>query len=140
VSTLAIGGSEATPAPRPGVALRYADLFLLAIALPVFVLADWPLIGYAAVAAGWLAQHWIQAWATKRVADDLAAGERRSAIAIKAWSTLGRVWLVAGTVLAVGLIAEREDGLAAAVLAAALFTVQFAAQAIGHISDSEAAR
>jgi hypothetical protein len=106
---------------------------LLALALPVFVLADLPLLGYAVAAAAWLSQRAVQAWAAQRVTDDLAAGERRSAIAVKAWSTMGRVWLVAGAVLAVGLIAEREDGLAAAVLAAVLFTVQFASEAIRHI-------
>jgi hypothetical protein len=135
VSTLAISGSEAA-ARQPGAALRYADLVLLGLALPVFLLAELPLLGYAAAAAAWLAQRWLQGWADRRVAGDLAAGERRAAIGVKAWSTLGRVWLVAAAVLAVGLLAEREDGLAAAVLAAALFTVQFAAEAIRHLSAS----
>ncbi len=38
-------------------------------------------------------------------------------------STLGRVWLVALAVLLVGLLGDREDGLAAAVLTAVLVTV-----------------
>ena len=42
---------------RPGVAVRYADLILLALALPIFVLADLPLLGYAVAAVAWLAQH-----------------------------------------------------------------------------------
>lgn len=125
---------------RHGGLLAYADLVLLALALPVFVVADLPLVGYATTGVAWLTQRAIQSWATRRVAADLAADERRSAIGVKAWSTMGRVWLVAGTVLAVGLIAEREDGLAAAVLAAALFTTQFAAEAVRHLSGQGAAR
>jgi len=131
VSTLALSGSEASPARSAGVA-GYLDLIALAIAVPVFLLADLPLVGLVAIAVAWLVQRAIQAWAANRVAAELAAGNRRPAVAVKAWSTMGRVWLVAGVVLAVGLIAEREDGLAAAVLAAVLFTTYFAGEAIRH--------
>ncbi len=113
--------------------MRFADLAVLALALPVFVLADWPLVGYAVAAAAWLVQRAVQAWAADRVARDLAAGERRSAIGVTAGATLGRVWLVTAAVLAVGLIAEREDGLAAALLSAALFTIYFAGEALSHL-------
>ncbi len=50
-------------------------------------------------------------------------------------TTLGRVWLMATAVLVVGLV-EREAGLAAAVLVAALFTVSLAAQAIAHVFEA----
>ena len=39
------------------LALRYPDVIVLVLALPVFVLADWPLLGYAVCAGAWLAQH-----------------------------------------------------------------------------------
>jgi len=52
-------------------------------------------------------------------------------------TTLGRVWLMATVVLLAGLLAEREAGLAAAVLLAVLFTVSFAAQGIAHIFEPE---
>ena len=45
---------------------KYVDLFALAAALVVFVLADLPLVGYAAGAAAWLAQRAIQALAPPR--------------------------------------------------------------------------
>jgi hypothetical protein len=122
------------------MALRYADLVLLAVALPVFVLADLPLLGYFVAAAVWLLQRAVQAWAAARVVRDLAAGERRSAIGVTATATLGRVWLVTAAVLAVGLIAGREEGLAAAVLSAALFTVYFAGEALAHVFGPEARR
>ncbi|MEA2274897.1 MAG: hypothetical protein QOI98_3605, partial [Solirubrobacteraceae bacterium] len=40
-------------------------------------------------------------------------------------STMARAWLVALAILAVGLAGEREDGLTAAVLILAAFTVYF---------------
>ena len=42
---------------------------------------------------------------------------------MKAISGLGRVWMVTIAALLVGLFAEREDGLAAALLLTALFTI-----------------
>ena len=56
---------------------------------------------------------------------------------IVAATTLGRVWLMATAVLLVGLLAEREDGLAAAVLVVVLFTVSFAAQGLAHLFEPE---
>ena len=53
-----------------------------------------------------------------------------------AGSTLGRVWLMATAVLLVG-VAERESGLAAAILLLALFTISFAAQGLVHLFDDQ---
>jgi hypothetical protein len=115
---------------------KYVDLLLLAAALVVFLFADWPLLGYAAAAAVWLAQRGIQALANRRSKEQLRAGNRQKAMGIVAATTLGRVWLMATAVLLVGL-AERESGLAAAVLLAVLFTVSFAAQGLAHLLDDQ---
>jgi hypothetical protein len=120
--------------------IRYADLALLAIALPVFVIADLPMLGYAAIAAAWLVQRAAFLIAERRVAASLAAGERRAAVGVKAASTLGRAWFVAACVLLVGLLGDREDGLAAAVLAAVLFTAQFAGTALARMLSGEGVR
>ncbi|MGH2981759.1 MAG: hypothetical protein ACRDKV_06930, partial [Solirubrobacterales bacterium] len=63
-----------------------------------------------------------------------------AALGVLAAATLGRVWLVAMAILLVGL-AERESGLAAAVLAVLLVTVHLAGMAIGRLiaSDGEGA-
>jgi hypothetical protein len=127
LSTLAIEGPDAAaPRGRPGVLLRYADLLLLALALPIFLAADWPLLGYGVAAAAWLVQHAILAVADRTSAASLARGDRRRALGIVAGATLGRVWLVALAILLVGVLGEREDGLAAAVLCLALVTVHLA--------------
>jgi hypothetical protein len=111
---------------------KYVDLLLLAAALAVFLLGGLPLLGYAVGAAAWLAQRLIQALAARRVAAELAAGKRQRAMGILAATTLGRVWLMTTAVLLVG-IAEREAGLAAAILVLVLFTVSFAAQGLAHL-------
>ena len=53
--------------------LGYADLALLALALPVFLLAGWPLLGYAVAAGAWLAQRGIQFAATRRARAPIGA-------------------------------------------------------------------
>ena len=118
-----------TPEGRAGrapLALRYADLGLLALALPVFVLADLPMLGYAVAAAAWIAQHAILAFADSRAAAALRRGDRRLAMGVMGAAILGRLWLVTGAILLVGLLAERSDGLAAAVLSVILVTAHLA--------------
>jgi uncharacterized membrane protein YkgB len=90
------------------------------------------MLGYAAGAASWLAQRGIQMLAARRAQAELSAGNRQKAMGIVAATTLGRVWLMATAVLLVGL-AERQAGLAAAVLVLALFTISFAAQGLAHL-------
>jgi hypothetical protein len=111
---------------------KYVDLLALAAALAAFLIGGLPMLGYAAGAAVWLAQRGIQLVASRRAAAELAAGNRQRAMGVIAATTLGRVWLMATAVLLVGL-AERQAGLAAAVLVAVLFTVSFAAQGLTHL-------
>jgi hypothetical protein len=128
LSTLAIDGSSGVDGGgRTAWAVGYADLALLVLALPLFLLAGWPLAGYAVGAGVWLAQRGLQIAASRRVRVAEGRGDRRGALGIMAGSTLARVWLIALAVLLVGL-EEREAGLAAALLSAALFTVYLGAQ------------
>jgi hypothetical protein len=112
--------------------LKYVDLLALIAALAVFLIGGLPMLGFAAGAAVWLAQRGIQAIAGRRARAELATGNRQRAMGVVAATTLGRVWLMATAVLLVGL-AEREAGLAAAVLVAVLFTISFAAQGLSHL-------
>jgi hypothetical protein len=112
--------------------LKYVDLLALAVALAVFLIGGLSLLGYAVGAAVWLAQRGIQLVASRRAAAELAGGNRQRAMGVIAATTLGRVWLMATAVLIVGL-AEREAGLASAVLVAVLFTISFAAQGLSHL-------
>lgn len=112
---------------------------MLALALPVFVLADLPLLGYAAAAAAWLAQHAVLALAERGAHSALAAGDRRRALGLIGGATLGRLWLVTLAILLVGLLGEREDGLAAAVLTLVLVTVHLGGLALSKLIEARGA-
>ena len=118
-------------------ALRFADLAVLALALPVFLVAGWPLLGYGVIAVVWLIQRAVQVAAERRTSRALAEGDRRSAMGVLAGSILGRVWLVTLSILLVGGLAERQDGLAAAILSAILVTVSLATHALGRVFEPE---
>lgn len=111
---------------------KYVDPLLLAAALAVFLLAGFPMLGFAVGAACWIVQRAVQVFATRRANAELAAGNRQKAMGIVAATTLGRVWLMATAVLLVGL-SDREAGLSAAILVLALFTISFAAQGLAYL-------
>jgi hypothetical protein len=103
------------------LALRYFDIVLLVVALPVFLAADLPMLGYAAGAVAWLVQRAIQIALHRKAA---ATDDLRKVAGITVASMIGRGWLVALTILAAGLD-ENDAGLAAAVLVIVLFTAYF---------------
>ena len=106
-------------------ALRWLDLFALAAAFPLFLVAGLPMLGYAVAALAWVGQRAIQVSLQRRMR---AAEDPRAVVGLAAGGMILRSWIVAGAVFAVGLAGKHEDGLAAAVLAIALFTFYFAAQ------------
>lgn len=122
MTTHALDTSDASQGSVGLTLLRYLDLAVLALALPVFVVADLPLLGWGVTAAAWLLQRGIQVFAARRA---VATGDRRAAVGVLAGSLFARLFLVCLSVLAAGLI-EREAGLSAGILVAALFTVFFA--------------
>jgi hypothetical protein len=118
------------------LAIRYLDLVLLALALPVFVVAGLPMLGYAAGAAAWLVQRGIQVALNRKAA---AAEDPRTVVGIAAGSMIGRGWLVALTIFAAGLTDE-DAGLAAAVLVIVLFTAYFTVSMIMRPFDTDTSR
>jgi hypothetical protein len=108
---------------------RYLDLAVLAAALPVFLVAELPIVAWAAIAAAWLTQRAVQHWAAGRIAQ---AGDRTSALKVIAGTFIARLWLLTIAILVVGIAADDEAGLSAAVLAAVLVTANFAGEAIAR--------
>jgi hypothetical protein len=101
--------------------LRNFDLVLLVIAIPVWVAAQLPALGWAAATVAWLASRWFQSFAERRAA---ARGSRQAALGARAASLLGRLYVVTAAVFVAGLI-DRKAGLTAGVLAVIVFTVYF---------------
>ena len=103
-------------------ALRVLDLIVLALALPVFLAAGFPMAGYAAGAGAWLVQRAVQVLLERRAK---ASDDPRTVVGLTAGSMIGRGWLVALTIFFVGISAGNDAGLSAAVLVIALFTIYF---------------
>ena len=102
--------------------VRNLDLLLLALALPLFIVAGWPLLGWLTAAVIWLLWRGIGSYGERRAA---AAEDARTMAGITAGSMIGRGWLMGLILLGAGLAAGEDVGLSAAVLALALFTVHF---------------
>ena len=103
------------------IALRYLDIVLLIVALPIFVLGGLPMLGYVAGAGAWLVQRAVQIVLNRKAAE---ADDPRTTVGIAAGSMIGRGWFVALTIFAAGL-KDEDAGLAAAVLVIVLFTAYF---------------
>lgn len=101
-------------------ALRWIDVILVIAAAPFVLLMDVPVVGYVVGATAWVISRLI-GWAIERRAR--ASGDARTFTGLTLFSSLGRVWLVGLTILVVGLAGAREDGLTAALLTFAAFTV-----------------
>jgi hypothetical protein len=121
LSTHALGTSET---PRSVRLLRHLDVLVLALALPVFVLAELSLTAYAVAAVAWLAQKALAMFLQRR-AD--AATEPKVVVGLLMGGAMARGWLCALAVLALGLIDGRSGppnaGFQATLLILLLFTV-----------------
>lgn len=107
----------------PLAVVRYLDVLLVVLAAPFVVLTGLPVLGYVAGALAWIANRALG------LAIERAARHRqdvRAALGLNLGGLLARAWLVALTILVVGLAGEREDGLTAALLLLFAFTVYFA--------------
>jgi hypothetical protein len=104
--------------------LRWVDLIVLALALPVFIAGGFPIAGYVAGGGVWIAQRLLQVGLAQRARD---SEDPRTVVGLTVASMILRAWLVATSIFLVGM-SDKDAGLAAAVLVIALFTVYFAMQ------------
>ena len=118
--------------------LRNIDLLVLLVALPAFILLDAPLVAWAVTGGAWIAGRIGMEAAARKRRRALAAANRNAALGVTAMAVMGRVWLLALAILLVGLLDEREAGLAAALLALALVTAHLGACFLTHLLDPEA--
>jgi hypothetical protein len=106
--------------------LRYLDFAVLLLALPIFIAAGLPLLGWGGAAFGWTLQRTVQYFIEKRARE---SDDPRVVAGLLTGSMIARGWIVAGSIFVVGL-SEREAGLAAAILSITLFTFYFTSQMI----------
>ena len=96
------------------------DLAVLAIALPVFVAAGIPILGWITGAGLYVAQRLLRTYAERKAEQ---ADDPRTTVGLLAGSMIARGWIVAGAILAIGLTTDSDVGLSSAVLFLTTFTV-----------------
>ena len=109
-----------TPRPLPSrMAPTIAGGMIMALALPIFAVAGWPLAGWALGAVLWVASEIFAAVLTRlpNSPDNLAAAGMRGI------GTTSRALLV-GIVLVIVTVSNESVGIAAALLYAIAFTVE----------------
>jgi hypothetical protein len=127
-SSLSTRATELSDAETPTVlrVLSYLDLFALALALPVFLLGGFSMLGYAVAGGVWLIQRGVRELVARRAQRE---SDVRTSVGLIAASMIVRGWVVAFAIFAVGL-SDSDAGLAAAVLFLFLFSIFFTMQAI----------
>ncbi len=125
-------GVLSTPRPLPSrLWPAVAAALLIAVALPVYVVADWPLGGWALAATLWIAGE-VLALALGRLPlglDNLAASGMRA---------IGMTFRVIGVmvVLIAVTVADKRLGVAAALLYIAAYTVELLTSLVSYFGGS----
>jgi hypothetical protein len=115
-------GIFSTPRPLPSrVAPVIAGGAVVALALPIFAVAGWPLQGWALAAVLWAASE-VFAWLLARLPGD---PDNLAAAGVRGIGTTSRALLV-GVVLVIVTVSNETVGLAAALLYALAFTAELA--------------
>lgn len=105
-------------------ALRYIDLVLLWLTVPLLLVLGAPELGVLVGAVVWTLQRFVA------LAVDRKAATRetvRQAIGLNMATMFVRMWLVVSAVVAVGAGGSREDGVAASAVLLVAFTISFIA-------------
>jgi hypothetical protein len=103
--------------------IRYLDILLVLAAIPFVLLASLPLRGFALGGAAWIATRAAVAWIDRHA---WAARTVQVRAALHLASILGRVWFVALAVLLARFAWGTREGIAAAVVVLAAYTVELA--------------
>jgi hypothetical protein len=120
---------------RGSVALTYLDIVLVAVvAIPALALGA-PELGYAVGAGAWILQR-IASMQVDRRLEQVTELRRRLGLGVA--SSMLRVWLLAVTIMVVGVAGSRADGLTAALVIFGAFSLQFAQSAIVHMTERRA--
>ena len=102
--------------------LRYLDVVLVVVAAPVALALGAPALGCVIGAGAWVAAAYPRAG---RQALDRNAAEPRTQLGLNLVDAFGRIWLLAGAIVA-ARDRRTSDGLAAAVAIFAAYSVAFA--------------
>jgi hypothetical protein len=108
------------------VILRYLDVVLVVLAVPVALALGAPAVGVVVSAGAWLIQRVLartgQRWIAGRGAD--------ARFGLNLVDAFGRIWLLAGAIVLAAVIGGRRDGLAAALVIFCAYSIAFAMRVV----------
>jgi hypothetical protein len=115
--------ARSAPARRSPAIARYLDVVAVLLALSVGLSLGGPVFGFVVGAAAWLGQRALAVLDRMLIVKAAQPGSRLGLNFIDAF---GRIWVLAGAIVAAGAIGSRRDGLAAALLILGAYSVAFA--------------
>jgi hypothetical protein len=102
--------------------LRYLDVCLVLATAPFVPLAGLPLLGYLIAAVAWLVTRLGTTFVQERA---LRIGDHKMRAGMQVAGMMGRIWIVALAIIAARFAGGKDDGVMAAALMLAAFTVYF---------------
>ncbi|MGH2861612.1 MAG: hypothetical protein ACRDLT_08920 [Solirubrobacteraceae bacterium] len=104
-------------------AFKFLDVPLVVIGAVIALLVGAPALGVIVGAIGWILQRVVQVMDrrfTRKLRDPVKQ------VGINVTESFGRIWLLAGAIVVSGVAGSRQDGLAAAVLIFAAYSIALA--------------
>jgi hypothetical protein len=102
--------------------LRYLDVCLVLATAPFVLIAGLPMLGYLVAACAWLLTRAGMVWMQERA---LRTGDPKLRAGLQVGGMMGRLWLIALAVILARYAGGKDDGIMAAALVLAAFTVYF---------------
>ena len=124
---LSHAGASSVISRSPLQLLQYLDIVLVVLATPVALALGAPPFGLLIAVCAWLVQrvlaHTDRRWISR-------AREPRTQLGLNLFEAFGRIWLLAGAIVAAGVAGGRADGLTAALTICGAYSVAFAIRVI----------
>jgi hypothetical protein len=115
--------TDGSPDRQADVAvLRYLDVCLVLATAPFVLIAGMPLLGYLVGACAWLLTRAGTVWVHEQAR---RAGDPKLKAGLQVGGMMGRIWIVALAVILARYVGGKGDGIMAAGLVLAAFTVYF---------------
>jgi hypothetical protein len=118
-------GAKAVPDARHMNVLRYSDVVVVVVAaIPALILGA-PALGYILGGAVWILARLLEA-NDGRLLARFEDPVRR--LGVKSFAAFGRIWLLAGAIVIAAVAGGRKDGLTAALVIFAAYSLAFVAR------------
>ncbi len=127
-------GAQAS-APRRSLSLVYLDIVVVLIAAVPALSLGAPALGYVVGAAAWIVQRIVAVLVDRKLENER---DLRRRLGLGVASSMLRVWVLACTILAVGVASSRPQGLTAALVIFGAFSVYFGVSALLHVTRDQA--